>query len=203
MTDDQRAPADCYAEGDRGLMRWSQRIRASMLGPLLKILARLGVTADVVTLVSLLLGLAFCPVYFFSKPLALVLLALHVCTDGLDGPMARFSRTDSRRGSFTDTMADQIVVAATTVTLILGGVLGVLPGGLYIFSYTVVIAFAMIRNALSIPYSWLVRPRFIIYAWLPVEFYLLPGSLDYVMWLFVVLLVGKMASGYVRIRRRL
>ena len=203
MTDDQQDPADCYAAGDRGLMQWSQRIRASMLGPLLKMLARLGVTADVVTLVSLLLGLAFCPVYFFSRPLALVLLALHVGADGLDGPMARFSGTDSRRGSFTDTMADQIVVAATTVTLILGGVLGVLPGGLYIFSYTVVIAFAMVRNALSIPYSWLVRPRFIIYAWLPIEFYLLPRSLDYVIWLFVVLLVGKMVSGFVRIRRRL
>ena len=78
-----------------------------------------------------------------------------------------------------------------------------LPGGLYIFSYTVVIAFAMIRNALSIPYSWLVRPRFIIYAWLPIELYLLPGSLDYGIWLFVALLVGKMASGYVRIRRRI
>ncbi len=156
MTDAERAKVDCYADGDRDLMVWSQMIRASMLRPLLKLLARLGVTADVVTLVSLVLGLAFCPVYFFSKPLALALLALHMCADGLDGPMARFTGTASRKGSFTDTMSDQIVVAATTVTLILGGVLGVLP-----------------------------------------------GSLNYVVWLFVALLVGKMASGYVRIRRRI
>jgi len=203
MTDPERSKADCYADGDRDLMERSQRIRAAMLGPLLRVFTRLGVTADVVTLVSLVLGLAFCPVYFFSKPLALALLALHVCADGLDGPMARFAGTASRKGSFTDTMADQIVVAATTVTLILSGDLGVVPGGLYIFSYTVVIAFAMIRNALSIPYSWLVRPRFIVYAWLPIEFYLLPDSLDYVIWLVVALLLGKMASGYVRIRRQI
>ncbi len=203
MTDDEQTKADCYADGDRGLMVWSQKIRASMLGPLLRGLARLGVTADIVTLVSLILGLAFCPVYFYSKPLALVLLLLHVCADGLDGPLARLAGTASRKGSFTDTMADQIVVTATTVTLILGDDLWVLPGALYIFTYTVVIAFAMIRNALSIPYSWLVRPRFVIYAWLPIEFYLLSGSLDYVIWLFVVLLVGKMVSGYVRIRRQI
>jgi phosphatidylglycerophosphate synthase len=203
MNDVEQTKADCYADGDRGFMVWSQNLRAAALRPLLRLLARLGVTADVVTLVSLLLGLAFCPVYFFSKPLALILLALHVLADGLDGPVARFSGTASRKGSFTDTMADQIVITATTITLIVGGELGVLPGGLYIFTYTVVIAFAMIRNALSLPFSWLIRPRFFIYAWLPVSFYLLPGSLDYVIWAFVVLLVGKTVSGYVRIRRRL
>ncbi|MCP3904890.1 MAG: hypothetical protein GY715_14790 [Planctomycetes bacterium] len=195
--------ADCYASGDRGFMAWTQRVRAALLRPVLPWLGRLGVSADVVTLVSLLLGLAFCPVYFVSKPLALVLLALHVCADGLDGPVARFTGTASRRGSFTDTMADQVVVAATTLTLILDAVVGVLPGGLYLFSYTVVIAFAMIRNALAIPYSWLVRPRFAIYAWIPVELYLLPGSIDAVIWVFVGLLLLKMASGFLRIRRRI
>lgn len=203
MTDADRTKVDCYADGERSLMVWSQQTRASVLGPLLRMFARLGISADLVTLISLLLGLAFCPVYFFSKPLALVLLALHVLADGLDGPVARFNGTASRKGSFTDTMADQIVVAVTTVTLIVTGDLGVWPGGLYIFCYTVVIAFAMVRNALSTPYSWLVRPRFVIYAWIPIEIYLLSGSLDYVMWLFVVLLVGKMISGFVRIRGRL
>jgi hypothetical protein len=195
--------ADCYARGERGLMAWSQRVRASMLDPLLRLLTRLGINADAVTLTSLVLGLAFCPVFFYSPPLALVLLALHAGLDGLDGPLARFTGTASRRGSFTDTMSDQIVVAATTVTLIAADVLGVMPGGSYLFTYTVVVAFAMIRNALSIPYSWLVRPRFIIYGWLPVGLYLLPGSLDYVVWLFVAVLAGKMATGFFRIRRRI
>ncbi len=203
MTNADRTKVDCYTDGDRRLMVWSQQARASVLGPLLRMLARLGISADLVTLISLVLGLAFCPVYFFSQPLALVLLALHVLADGLDGPVARFNGTASRKGSFTDTMADQIVVTVTTVTLIVTGDLGVWAGGLYIFCYTVVIAFAMVRNALSTPYSWLVRPRFVIYAWIPIEIYLLSGSLDYVMWLFVVLLAGKMISGFVRIRGRL
>ena len=45
---------------------------------------------------------------------ALVALSLHVLIDGLDGPLARHLGIASRSGSFTDTMADQVVVVATT-----------------------------------------------------------------------------------------
>ena len=167
------------------------------------VLARCGITADALTFLALIAGLAFCPVYFFSKPLAFVLLALHAAFDGLDGPLARHLGTASRKGSFTDTLSDQIVVAATTATLIYGGLIAILPGSLYIFLYTVVIAFSMIRNALSIPYSWLIRPRLIVYLWFLVELYLVPGSIDMVLWLFNALLAVKMISGFIKIRRRI
>jgi len=79
----------------------------------------------------------------------------------------------------------------------------VIPGACYIFIYTVVIAFSMIRNALEIPYVWLVRPRFFVYAWFAIELYVLPGSIDYVLWTFTGLLTTKMITGFVKIRRRL
>ena len=141
--------------------------------------------------------------FFYSKPLALALLALHVLFDGLDGPVARRTGKASRSGSFTDTTTDQTVVAATTITLIYTGVIGVVPGAVYIFAYSVVIAFSMVRNALDIPYSWLVRPRYFIYLWFPVEFYLLPRTIDWVLWIFTALLLVKMATGFFRIRKRL
>ncbi len=64
-----------------------------------------------------------------------------------------------------------------------------------------VVAFAMIRNSMAIPYSWLVRPRFIVYAWLLVETYWLPGTIEYVLWTFGALLGWKMLTGFRRIRR--
>lgn len=51
--------------------------------------------------------------------------------------------------------------------------------GGYVVTYTVVMLFAIARNALSIRYSWLVRPRFFVYAWLVVETYFLPGTINY------------------------
>jgi phosphatidylglycerophosphate synthase len=174
-----------------------------VFAPLLRVLAWAGVSPDLVTLLSLAAGMSFASLYFWSKPAALAALGLHVLLDGLDGPLARHLGVASRRGSFTDTSADQVVVATTMLALMAEGTVGVVAGGSYLFLYTVVVAFAMVRNALRVPYSWLVRPRFFLYAWLVVETYVLPGTIDYVLWLFNAVLALKMVSGFLRIRNRL
>ena len=194
----------CYSEGESGFMRQSQSIRGRCLNPILIVLARLGVTANHLTLLSLIAGLAFCPVFLWgSKLAALGLLLAHVFLDGLDGPLARMTGKASNRGSFADTMADQVVVAFTTVTMIHAKLAGVWPGGLYVFFYTMVVIFAMVRNAMAIPYSWLVRPRFFIYAWFVVDVYLWPGTLDWLLWVTTLLLAIKVLTGFIQIRRRM
>ncbi|HIF33375.1 MAG TPA: hypothetical protein EYQ75_17370 [Planctomycetaceae bacterium] len=109
--------------------------------------------------------------------------------------MARFKNVDSPRGSFTDTVSDQIVVVATTITLMWAETVSIPAGGVYIFLYTTVVAFATVRNALAVPYSWLVRPRFVVYAWLLVESAFWPGSIEYVIWVYNLLLGFKMITG--------
>jgi hypothetical protein len=100
-------------------------------------------------------------------------------------------------------MADQTVVVATTLTLIQAGHAALWPGGLYLALYTVVVLFAMARNALAVPYSWLVRPRFVVFLWIPVEMFWWPGSLDYLLWVAAGLLGGKAITGFVRIRKKI
>jgi phosphatidylglycerophosphate synthase len=193
----------CYSEGEQKMMDLSQRIRALIFGPLLRLLASLGVTPNNLTLLSLFSGLAFCFLFQYSKITALILLVFHVFLDGLDGPLARETGRASNQGSFTDTTSDQVVVALSTLTLIYYGYIHIIPGGLYIFFYTVVVIFAMIRNSLSIPYSWVVRPRFYVYAWIPVELYFLPGTMNYLIWFFSILLALKMLSGFLRIQKNI
>ena len=203
--------ADCYAAGERSAMIWWQDLRAWLLGPLLRTLAACGVTPDHVTVASLAVGLAFCPLWLWpgspawSKPAALVALLLHVLLDGLDGPLARHLGTASPRGSFTDSLADQIVVTASTLALVAApqpSVSGWIAG-LYLFLYATVVGFAMIRNAIGKPYSWLIRPRFWVYGWIAVDLFLLPGWMESILVAFTVVLGIKMASGFVAIRRAL
>ena len=194
----------CYSDGEGRFMEWSQACRGLLLHPLLARLAKLGLGANHVTFLSLLAGLAFCPVFLWgSKPLAFGLLLLHALLDGLDGPLARFRGTASNRGSFTDTMADQVVVTMSTATIIHSGYAGVWPGALYLFFYAVVVGFALVRNALAAPYSWLFRPRFIIFAWFVVELYWWPGSLNWALWFASGILVLKTLTGFFSIRRRI
>ena len=190
-------------------MVWTQKVRGQAFGPLLIICQRLGIRPGHVTFLSLVCGLAFCPLWLaghaWSKAFALAMLVLHVTLDGFDGPLARHLGTASRAGSFTDTVADQIAVSAVALALMTGSLpsLGIWSGGLFIFLYAMVVAFAMVRNALDSPYTWLVRPRFYFYAWIAVEEYLWPGTLDYVVWVFNLLLAVKMLTGFVSIRRML
>lgn len=185
-------------------MRRSQEIRGQLLRPLLAVLAKMCVTPNHLTLLSLFAGLGFCPLFLWSSRLAAFgLLLVHVLLDGLDGPLARYTQRASNRGSFSDTAADQLVVTFSTVTLIHAGYAGAWPGGLYLFFYSVVVIFAMVRHALAIPYSWLVRPRFLVYAWMPVEVYLWRASLDLVLWLLTVVLAVKALTGFIRIRRKI
>lgn len=185
-------------------MRQSQAWRGRWLRPLLLVLQRAGCRPGHVTLLSLVAGLAFCPVFVWSsQPAALGLLLLHVLLDGLDGPLARHLGRASNRGSFTDTMADQVVVTFSTLALMHTGLAGLWPGAMYLLFYTVVILFALARNALAIPYSWLVRPRFFVFACIPVELYMWPGALNLLLWLTTALLAWKALTGFVKIRRRL
>lgn len=196
------AAINCYSGGEGGFMGWSQSLRGRWLGPVLGKMAGIGLRANHITLLSLLAGLAFCPVFLWGNPIAAFsLLLLHVLLDGLDGPLARFSGNASNRGSFTDTMADQLVVTAAALTLIHSGHAGIWPSGLYIFFYTVVVAFAFVRSAMAAPYSWLFRPRFLVFIWYVVEFYWLPGTLDWVLWACSALLAIKCLTGFIRIRR--
>ena len=194
---------DCYSAGERGWMLATQRWRERALEPLLRGLAKLGVTPNGLTLLSFLAGLSFCPLWLVNKPAAFVALALHVLLDGLDGPLARKTGVASRRGSFTDTMSDQSVVTAVTITLMATHDIGVVPGGAYVFLYALVVGFAMIRNALAIPYSWVVRPRFFVYSWMLVETYLWHGTIDWLLWGLNVLLVWKVLTGFMKIRSRI
>ena len=185
-------------------MDWGRRLRRTLLRPLLAFLTRLDIDATHVTVASLCAGLAFVPLWLVGESNgALLALAAHVVLDGIDGPLSRHRGRASNRGSFTDTMCDQFVVAATTIVLMGTRVVSPVAGSVYVVTYTCVVLFAFLRNALSIPYSWLFRPRLLVYAWMAVDTWWLPGWLEAVLWVSSGLLAAKVASGYLRIRRRL
>ncbi len=194
----------CYSEGEDGFMRKSQELRGNVLRPLLAVLARCAITPNHLTLLSLLTGLAFCPLFLRGRIIAACsALLAHVVLDGLDGPLARFTGRSSNQGSFADTASDQVVVTVTTITMIHAGYAGLWSGVLYLFFYSIVVIFAMVRNALAIPYSWLVRPRFFVYLGIPVSVYWWRNTLDVMLWLFALLLGIKTLTGFIKIRRQM
>lgn len=215
--------ADCYSEGERAMVLRYQQFKQSLLLPMLKLMTACRITPDTVTLFSLLLGFLFCPVYLAPLlypelewtllAIAWVILVAHMLVDGIDGPLARFQNSAGQRGSFTDTMADQVALAAIIFTFVRAQIdglpgLGVYAGGIFIFVYTVVVCFAMVRNAMGIPYRFLFRPRY--WVWLLLFFEGLfirtewmAVTNEVVVWAFNIMLSINMLTGFLAIRRQL
>ena len=148
---------------------------------MLRVMDRIGLTPDHITLLSLLMGFAFCPFYLWldgdwTIHVARFFMIGHFIVDGIDGPLARYQKTAGPQGSFTDTVADQIGLGATTLAFMYAEWIGrpgvsLFGGGIFLFLYTVVVAFAMVRNAMGIPYRFLLRPRYYLWMLLFVETY--------------------------------
>ena len=207
---DKKLTADCYSAGERGLMVWYQGFRQKQLGPLLRLMEKFGINGNHITFGSFACGLLFCPLVFYIPWLAFFFLFTHVIIDGLDGALARHLSTDSRAGSFTDTSCDQIVLAAVTITLMChpDQVIATLPGSIYIFLYTIVVVFAMVRNAMEIPYRWVIRPRFVVYACSALEMFCFErtyweGSVNVLIWIINGIFLVAFISGFFRIRAKL
>ena len=187
-------------------MEYGQQSRAYCLNPLLRVLDRCGVTPDAVTIASGMCGLAFVPLWLVQQSAAgLTCLLLHVLLDGLDGPLARHQETASPRGSFADTFTDQVVVTLVTVAWLIRSPssLNIAFGGGYIFLYAMVVGMAMVRNALKVPYSWLVRPRFFVFVAIALE-WLSEWPLTLLTLIICDLLLAiKCASGFLALRAKL
>lgn len=203
---DNASPSDCYSHGERVWMEWGQQCRGVLLDPLLRFLVVAKVSPDAITLIGAIFGIAFVPLALNGLAVwAITCLLLHVLLDGIDGPLARTSGTACSRGSFTDTFADQIVATIVTIgwMLMRNDELAILSGTIYIFVYTLVVAMSMVRNALSIPYAWLVRPRFFIYLTIAIDLLWATNWTLPALWVANSLLALKCLSGFFKLRNRL
>jgi len=201
----QSPKGDCYSAGEREWMEYGQRLRGQLLSPVLSLMTQMRIRPDYLTLLSLFSGLCFAPLWYLDQNWSAVFaLAMHVTLDGFDGPLARYQSVESPRGSFTDSFCDQLVVSTVIITLMTGTPpLSVIAGSIFLVAYTAVLAIAMVRNSLNVPYSWLVRPRFLLFLAIPLQLLQFSGSITLVVWVSNLLLAVKLATGFYMIRKRL
>ncbi len=203
---EEKRSSDCYSQGERQWMDFGRDVRLILLSPFLPLLRRSGITPDHITLVAGFLGVLFLPLWLLDYcSAAFCALALHVILDGVDGPLARYTGAASSRGSFTDSFADQVVVTAVAIAWMGASpsVSNICLGSSYIFLYAAVVAIAMVRNALQIPYSWLVRPRFFVYIAMLLEYLTALPFVPITMCISILLLGWKTTTGFIALRSKI
>lgn len=170
------------------LVPW-QRVRQRLLGPIGFVLARLGLSADMLSYASVIFGLGFCLLAPFQFAVAFWLLIASIGCDGLDGVEARLTKTNTVRGAFTDMFCDQAVVAFSVAGLAWRGLIHPVLAILFVYVYTGLVTFLFLHQMLHVSSAGLVRPsRMLLYAAIALYFFFHIDLLNPLLLLYVLAL---------------
>jgi phosphatidylglycerophosphate synthase len=180
-------PGSIYSEEEALILGPWQRVRQRLLGPIAFVLKHLGVSADLLSYISVIFGLGFfllAPVHF---TVAFWLLVASLVCDGLDGVEARLTKTNTARGAFTDLFCDQAVVAFSVAGLAWKGLIHPVLAILFVYVYTALTTFLVLHRMLHVSSAGLVRPsRMLLYAAVALYFFFHVDLLNALLLLYIL-----------------
>lgn len=178
-----------YSEDEERVLGPWQQIRQFFLAPIAFVLSRLGISPDMLSYASVVLGIAFCMLAPFHFAFAFWLLMASIICDGLDGVEARLMRTNTARGSFTDMFCDVAVVAFSVAGMAWKGAIHPVLAILFVYVYTALVILLVLHRMLQISSHWIVRPsRMALYAAIALDFFFGIDLLNYLLFVYLLAL---------------
>jgi len=154
-----------YSEDEARVLGPWQRIRQFALAPVAALLSRLGISPNTLSYTSVVFAIGFFFLASINFTIAFWLLVASIICDGLDGVEARFTGTNTPRGSFTDMFCDQAVVAFSVAGMVWQGSINPVLAILFVYLYTSLVIFLMLHQMLQVSSHWIVRPsRLVLFA---------------------------------------
>jgi phosphatidylglycerophosphate synthase len=192
-----------YSEDEERVLGPWQRIRQFFLAPIAAVLARLGISPDMLSFTSVGLGIGFFLLAPFQFTVAFWLLVASVICDSLDGVEARLKRTNTPRGAFTDMFCDQVVVAFSVAGMVWIGSINPVLAILFVYVYTALVIFLLLHRMLQVSSHWIVRPsRLLLYAAIALDFFFGIDLLNYLLIIYLLAL-PLLALSFWRLRKAL
>lgn len=180
------SPGSIYSDEEALVLGPWQKMRQRLLSPVAYVLSRLHISANMLSYTSVLLGLGFCLLAPFEFEIAFWLLVASAVCDGLDGVEARFTNTNTTRGSFTDVFCDVAVVALVAAGLAWTGLIHPALAVLFIYSYTALALFLVLHRMLSVSSVGILRPsRMVFFAAIALYFFLRIDLLNALLFLYL------------------
>jgi len=190
-----------FADLERERQAAFARFRTRAFGTLVQPLRRLGVSADHITLVGLLLLIPYAW-WFTSRPtLAVGCLLVAILLDGLDGVYARVTGTANEGGEFTDVCADQVGMVVTVLLLIHHGLVHAVLAASYAVLYVTVVALSVFQNYVGVPLQPVLRSKFPLYGLVAVYAFSGWKGFDWLMALFSVTMTVNALQSFFRLKR--
>lgn len=195
-----------FAESEQTGQERLQKVRDGLFGPLVRLLIRCRVTADLISLLSLLQLVPFGYLLLTAEDpqqiaIASVFVWLHVILDALDGPIARTTGTAGPAGAFTDMCVDHSGMLITTCILTAAELVNPTAAVAYVSSYTVAVAFTIWLNMIGHPFKLVIRTKYLLYALVTVYGLFAANFIGQAVVLFCVIHVIFAIAGFCKLRR--
>ena len=178
-----------YSDVEELVLEPWQRMRQRFLSPIAFVLARLGISADMLSFASVVLGIGFFLYAPFQFTVAFWFLIASLVCDSLDGVEARLTGTNTVRGSFTDVFCDQLVVAFTVAGMAWKGLIHPALAVIFVSVYTSLVMFLVLHRLLRVSSFGVVRPsRMLLYAAIALYFFFHIDLLNYLLLVYLLTL---------------
>ena len=192
-----------FSEKERRHEERFKYLRTRWLNPIARILVDVGVTANFISIIGFLMIFGF--VYFIeiNPMMAFIFLVLHVIIDGLDGPVARISKREGNKGAFLDIICDHTGIVVAIGGLIYFDLVNGVIGLAYIYLYTIMIIFTIIRNVMRISSRMVLRTKYFVYILFGIYVFWEINYLDAAMVLFSLIMIISTINDFIAIREKL
>jgi len=178
-----------YSDVEELVLEPWQRMRQRFLSPIAFVLARLGISADMLSFASVVLGIGFFLYAPFQFTVAFWFLIASLVCDSLDGVEARLTGTNTMRGSFTDVFCDQLVVAFTVAGMAWKGLIQPALAVIFVSVYTSLVMFLVLHRLLRVSSFGVIRPsRMLLYAAIALYFFFHIDLLNYLLLVYLLTL---------------
>ena len=178
-----------YSDVEELVLEPWQRMRQRFLSPIAFVLARLGISADMLSFASVVLGIGFFLYAPFQFTVAFWFLIASLVCDSLDGVEARLTGTNTVRGSFTDVFCDQLVVTFTVAGMAWKGLIHPALAVIFVSVYTSLVMFLLLHRLLRVSSFGVVRPsRMLLYTAIALYFFFHIDLLNYILLVYLVTL---------------
>lgn len=137
----------------------SRHWRQKVLYPILPLFAKIGVTANHLSILRMLLGIIAFPIFFYGyTTLSVSLIVIALITDTIDGSVARFQKNESDRGKFVDMLADHTLYVFSIAILFYLEVNNILLAS-HLILVPVVYVLAIIKKQEGKKSDWIITPQ--------------------------------------------
>ncbi len=197
-----------FADSEQDSQQRFRLYRDDLLRPLANLGIRLGINADMVSGFALGMLLPF-GILLFQEPmghpgwLGILFLWLHVGLDGLDGVIARLTKTDGPAGAVTDMVVDHSGFLIVACLLVFAGVIDGSWCSLYVSAYTTSVIMVIALNVLERPLRFVVRTKYFFYVLYSWHVLIGPLPLDKAIMFFSWIHTAFSVVGFLALRRAL